>query len=254
MLPTAKWFVKPIPKPQAEFSLVCIPYAGGGPSIYMHWAKLLPENMELVILQLPGRAQRILEAPLSDMDLIMDSILPVFTQVIAKPYIIFGHSLGSLIGFELISRLSSFGWRLPAHFIASACRAPHVPKASIHIHDLPDNAFISEIKKLNGTPKEVLHNQELMALLLPVLRADFKLASEYLVEGRIKINCLATILTGSEDCMVNKTDITKWGELFLKRTRFETLEGDHFFIHPQVKDVIRIIAEISLRQQTCYFA
>lgn len=225
-----KCLVTPNPKPNAKVKLICFPYAGGGISTYNTWAKHLPENVELTIVQLPGRGERMFETPYSNMSDVMNELLNVMPNHLNTPYIVFGHSLGSRIAFELLVKLQEMKLPLPLHFIASGSRGPHSHLNKKNMYNLPEQAFITELKNLNGTPKAVLENKELMDLFLPVLRADFELSDTYCYNGNAQFNCLITVLGGINDIDISREQLQSWQDFFVPNLHLYMIPGNHFFI------------------------
>ncbi|KTD46056.1 Linear gramicidin dehydrogenase LgrE [Legionella quinlivanii] len=232
-----------IPKPLAfpRLRLICFPYAGGNASIYKSWGELLPNNVELIAIQPPGRSNRVSEHAFSDMNELMKDLLPSIKNAIDIPYILFGHSLGSRISFELMCQLNKIGAPLPIHFIASGSRGPYIPCTKKAIYNLPENEFIKELIKLNGTPKELLENKELMALLLPTLRADFELSHKYYPSSENTFNCPLSVLGGTEDTEVTPSDLQSWEASFASSATIHMIPGDHFFIESNRHLVLRKI-------------
>lgn len=239
----SKWFVRPVKKSDCEMRIFCFPYAGGSATTFLPWVKSLPSWIELVAVQPPGRSSRLFDPPYTQMDSLIDDLISSFANLTDKPYVFYGHSLGSRIAFELSKRCQSMGLALPIHFIASGSRAPFIPCREEHIFDLPEEEFIEELKQLNGTPEEVLDNQELMSLLLPALRADFQIADTYCSDGT-QVDCPVTVLSGSADTDIKHTDLESWGKVFKKLESLEILQGGHFFIESNVEAVLKIVNRV----------
>ncbi len=239
-----KWFIIPKPKSKVDLKLICFPYAGGNSSTYMSWAKYLPENVELIIVQPPGRGSRIFEPIYSDMKSLISDLLWLIPEHLNTPYILLGHSLGSRIAFELMVQLNKLKFPLPLHFIASGSRAPHLASDKKRIFNLPDKEFISELKKLNGTPKDVLENNELMELLLPMLRADFKIAENYCYSGSEIFNCPISLLAGNDDIDITLSMLEGWVDHFTEIKNIYIVSGNHFFIDNNTEAVIQKINEV----------
>ena len=125
-------------------------------------------------LQLPGHESRMAEELVSDLNLLIDKLAAAIIPYLDKPYIFFGHSLGALISFELTHRLNKMNVPLPKYFIVSGRAAPHTPSKNGIIHNLPNHEFIAKLKEYNGLPEIILHNEELLDLFLPIIRADFQ--------------------------------------------------------------------------------
>jgi medium-chain acyl-[acyl-carrier-protein] hydrolase len=225
-----KWFVIPKPNLTADLKLICFPYAGGSSSTYFPWIKWLPDNVELIIIQAPGRGARIDESAYSDMQTLIKNLIEFIPHILNKPYVFFGHSLGSRIAFELMNQLSILNYAIPHHFIASGSKGPHHISTKEPTYNLPHDKFIDELKLLNGTPQAVLENKELMELFLPLLKADFEIADKYYYQGNTRFNCPISVLGGEEDVEISLSDLCSWGIFFKNDADIHILPGNHFFI------------------------
>ena len=234
------WFVRPKEFAVPQLRLICFSYAGGNASTYVPWAEQLPDNVELVAVQLPGRANRMIEPPLTDMPSVMEAIQKVLPPLLDVPYVLFGHSLGSRVAFEVAKFCQFNELRLPNHLIASASRAPFLEETDEWIHDLPHGEFVQELSELNGTPKEVLENTELLDLLMPLLRADFKIAETYVAE-KVSLDLPITVLTGSDDEDVTIEQAEAWKELSRHESQVKEIQGDHFFIESNRQAVLNVV-------------
>lgn len=133
------WFVIPKPNPKSTLTLICFPYAGGSAQVFMQWVASLPSNVELVIIQAPGRGARICESPYSNMNCLIKELIKFGPLLLDKPYILFGHILGSRIAFEIMRKIKKLGSPLPKHFIASGSRGPNFQSIKKSVYNLPYN-------------------------------------------------------------------------------------------------------------------
>ena len=234
-----KWFVIPKPNINAEIKLICFPYAGGSAVTYLNWAQQIADNVELIIVQPPGRGPRMFEPLHKEMTTLIAELLIHFPTLLNKPYILFGHSLGSRVAFELMAELSKLAQPLPKHFIASGSKGPHLFSDKKSLHALSDEEFIIELEQLSGTPKAVLENRELMELFLPVLRADFQIAETYRYDGSSKFPCTLSVLGGRDDIDIPREKLESWTTFFEKTTQICLLDGDHFFIDNHQEQVLK---------------
>jgi len=223
------WFIRPQPKLAPAARLICLPYAGGSAATYVPWAKSLPREVELVALQPPGRGSRMAETPHTQMAPLVADLMRVFPRITDRPYVLFGHSLGSRVAFEVTLQCQLKGLPLPARLVASGSRAPYLTKPEPVIYDLPDAQFIEQLRVLDGTPEEVLNNSELIQWLLPLLRADFRIADTYLAP-RTPINCPLTVLAGTEDETVSPPEVEGWRDLTSRECDIHWVTGGHFFV------------------------
>lgn len=243
---TNSWILRPRgkPNPNADLRLICFPYAGGSATTYMDWIKWLPENIEVIGIQPPGRASRIFEPAFKEMDKLIADLIVNISDSLRKPYVVFGHSLGSRVAFELMNQCKKHRLRLPSHFIASGSRGPQFRCAKTDIYDLPDNEFLQELENLNGTPKEILKNKEIMEICLPLLRADFELADNYYFSEKCIFDLPVSIFNGETDSDITKEQLNGWSEFFTITANKHTFHGDHFFVESNKQNVVLRVNQI----------
>ncbi|NER81855.1 MAG: thioesterase, partial [Leptolyngbya sp. SIO1D8] len=148
-----------------------------------------------------------------------------------KPFVFLGHSMGGLTSFEVARSLRRIQACSPKHLFVSGRRAPQIPDSDPPIHTLSDSDFIEELRRLNGTPEAVLANEELMQLLLPVLRADFAVLASYTYRSELPLNCPITAFGGLQDPDVSSEMLEAWQKQTAAVFAMQMFLGDHFFIH-----------------------
>ena len=231
-------------RPLADLQLFCFAFAGGGASMFRKWDSQLPENVEVCAIQLPGREDRLLEPPFRQIGPLVNALSEVLPIRPERPFVFFGHSMGALIAFELSRQLRRLGARQPEHLFVSGFRAPHLPDRQAPTYDLPDSEFIEELRRLSGTPDEVLQSTDLMAFLMPTLRADFALTERYSYAHEMPLECSVSAFCGAEDPEVNYDEITGWGQHTSGSFEFQTIPGNHFFLLGQGQaQLLRLISE-----------
>ncbi len=228
------------PRPAARLRLICLPHAGGGASSYRDWAAHLPDDVEVVPVQLPGRESRFAEPPIESMGQLVYSLLDGLAGHLIAPFALFGHSMGALIGFELARRLPARGLA-PVHLFASGCRAPHLPSRSPDWHTLPDPEFLAAITDLGGIPPELLAQRELLDMMLPTLRSDCILTETYVCHPQAPLGCPVTAFGGLRDNEVPPEDIRAWSQHTTGSFRAHLLPGDHFFVNTARSDLFRLV-------------
>lgn len=218
-------------KPPA-LRLFCFPFAGGSAAIYKDWAKSfgVDNGVEVCAVQLPGRGARMNEPLIDNSDLLIEQLLTEITPLLDVPYAFFGHSMGAHVAWELTRALRVANLPQPKLLIVSARAAPQVKRKYEPIHDLPEAEFIREIGKLKGTPEEILRNPELMEIVSPILRADFKVIETWQYRSQTPLTVPIVALRGEHDKGVNKEANSAWQQ----QTSIELIErelpGGHFFI------------------------
>lgn len=226
----------------AQFKLFCLPYAGGGASVFRRWATAVGPSVEVYGIQLPGRETRIAEAPLTNLLQVSDLIVAAMLPSIDKPYAIFGHSLGGRIAFELARSLRAQGVNEPAYLFVSGCPAPHLPPINPPLYNLATPDLLSELRGLRGTPEEVLANPELMALLLPRLRADFQMLETYLYSPAPPLTCPISAFGGTNDLSISRHMLDSWRIHTTSTFDLHFFPGGHFFIHDHYNSIVTVVA------------
>lgn len=221
----------PYPNPQASLRLFCFPYAGGSSLIFRPWFNSLPKTVEICPIELPGRGIQMKLTPLSRLEPLLQALASALLPYLDKPFAFFGHSMGALVSFELARLLRREYDISPIHLFISGHRAPQIPDPDPPIHHLPEPEFIEELRRLNGTPKAVLENAELMQLLIPILRADFAVLETYVYRPEPTLNIPITAFGGLEDSEVSSDELQAWQEQTNGVFSRQMFSGDHFFVH-----------------------
>lgn len=250
MLPNVtdkKWFSSPKQNPRADLKLFCFPYAGGNSQIYRVWPSVLPESVEVCQVNLPSRGMRLREPPITRLSTLVHEIAEAIQPELNKPFAFFGHSMGALIAYELAHQLRTQGQTIPAQLIVSGRQAPHIPKSDPPTHDLPDEEFMEELRRLNGTPKEALEHPELMQLMLPILRADFAICETYVYEAKPALDCPTAAFGGLDDNKVSREEIAGWREHTNTSFTMRMFPGDHFYLHSAQTILLEAITHLLSR-------
>ncbi len=228
------------PRPTARLRLICLPAAGGGASRYRDWPAHLPDDVEVVSVQLPGRENRFNEPAIESMEPLVGQLLDGLAGYLVRPFALFGHSMGGLIAFELVRRLRQRGLR-PVHLFASGCRAPHLPSRSPDWHTLPDREFIAAVEELGGIPPELLADSQFLDTMLPMLRSDCTLTETYVCRPQVPLSCPVTAFGGLGDQEVFPEDVRAWSSHTTGPFRAHLLPGDHFFVNSARSDLLRLL-------------
>ena len=213
--------------------LFCFPYAGGRASVFRTWPDELPAEVEFYAIELPSRGRRITEPPITRMEPLVRSIAGAIAPLLDKPFCFFGHSMGALTSFELARLLRREGRALPSHLFVSGATAPQIKDANPVAFDLPEPEFVDRLRRLNGTPVEVLEHEELLQLMLPTLRADFELLQFYEYVEEPPFSFPITAFGGLQDEEVSREDLEGWRVQTASTFILRNFPGDHFFLHSE---------------------
>jgi len=229
--PADRWLLQSPPNSRAHLRLFCFPYAGGGSEVFRAWSVTLPESVEVCSVQLPGHGARFREQPLRRFGPLIKAIAEALAPYLNKPFAFFGHSMGATIAFETARELRRTRRPFPSHLFVSGGRAPSIPYRGLLTYNLPEQEFIEELRRLNGTPQEVIEHCELMQIMLPLLRADFELIQTYVYRPEPPLACPITAFGGSQDRNVSCADMEGWREQTSCSFSMQRITGDHFFLH-----------------------
>ena len=243
MLRTNPWLISFEYSERASLRLFCFPYAGGGALVYRDWHRFLPESIGVYAAQFPGRGDRLSEPPLRDLPALIEPLTEAIKPYLDKPFAFFGHSMGALIAFELARKLRSEYAIEPVHLFVSGRRAPQLADSDCVTYNLEETEFIEELRRLNGTPREMLENPELMGLMVPMLRADFQVCQTYVYTESPPLRCPITVFGGLKDNDVTREYLQPWRDQTSVSFTLRLLPGDHFFLHSSEATLLRMIAQ-----------
>lgn len=222
-----------MPPPNAgrgRLALVCVPYAGVGPSAFRAWPDALPGEVEIWRVKLPGRESRFREPPVGEMEPLAGALAAALAPLFARRWALYGHSMGALVAFELARRARSGGAGEPAALMVGAMRAPQMPDRFPPLHTLPVEELKAELRRRYGVLNEALDHPEIFEALEPTIRADARLCDTYSYTPAPPFSCPLFAWGGRRDRHVSEEEIRGWGEQTEGPFAAEMLEADHFFV------------------------
>jgi medium-chain acyl-[acyl-carrier-protein] hydrolase len=241
--PVATWLPAWRPDgPLAPCRLICLPYAGGSPVMYRAWEPALAGVAEVLATCPPGRLHRWRERPQSNLHQLADELTEVIAVLPDRPLALFGYSLGALIGLEVARRLADRG-RPPALFIAAACPAPGSITRDRAVHLLPDDEFAAVLKRLGVTPQSLLQNEEMMRVLLPMLRMDFAMSERYAYRPSRVLPTPIVTMAGRQDPDAGPGDMAGWAAE-TGHLRHICLDGGHMFIDTEEETLLMHVSDL----------
>lgn len=240
---TNAWIHCVSPRPSARMRLFCLPYAGGGASIFRGWDRDLPPDVELCPVQLPGREYRLRETPFTNVDTLVQVLIRVLYPYLDKPFALFGHSMGALIGHALIQQLQSQLKTTPALFFAAGRRAPHRSETvNPPLHSLSRDEFLLALRhRYQGIPEVLLQDKEFMYALEPMLRADFTMIETYGPKLEPRLECPVITLGGTDDPHTDMPTLQAWRETTNKEFQLCMIAAGHFFLNEKRQETLAII-------------
>ncbi|MEV4561991.1 alpha/beta fold hydrolase [Kitasatospora sp. NPDC049285] len=239
---TARWTRCRRPSAAAAVNLVLLPHAGGSAGFYRAWHELLPREVELHVVQYPGREDRFAEPLVDDMAVLADALAEALAPLFSRPVVLFGHSMGASIALEVLRRLEAAGHR-PRLLIASGRGAPHRLGPGT-LHAAPDDELVEEVRRQSGSGSAALDDPDLRALLLPMIRSDYRLSEAHRPVGAAPVATPVAVLRGRTDTAVTEELATAWGELTTGGSSQFAFDGGHFYFQGQESRVVATVVDL----------
>src|SRR5215213_404261 len=190
------------PNPRAQLRLFCFHHAGGSTTLFHHWRDRLPDHVELWVVRLPGRGDRVAEAPFKRIAPVVQEVTDAIVPYLKEPFALYGHSMGAAIAFETARLVRRRHGAQPTRLLVSSCQAPQGLHFALPTYDLPDNEFIEKLRELNTTPQPLFDEPRLLLTMLPMIRADVELLQTYEYLADAPLDCPITVFGGLQDHVV----------------------------------------------------
>jgi medium-chain acyl-[acyl-carrier-protein] hydrolase len=232
--------------------LFCFAHAGGGAAFFFPWREALAPGVDVRPILLPGRESRVREPPARQVEELLEPLCVALAGYLDLPYALFGHSTGAVVAYEAARRLTATASRPPALLIVSGRRAPGLPNSRRCFSELPDAELRRALRDLNGTPDALLEHPELLAAMLPTLRADLELNERYRPLAGERLECPVFGYLGAADRHVGHAEVVAWQRTTTGRFRARCFEGDHFylkgtpphFLHALAADLADVLSDV----------
>lgn len=226
---TAPSWLRPSPARHAPRArLVCFAHAGGGASSFSAWPRALGDDVELVRVQLPTRADHVARRSSTRLGEIVRELSRQVRQLPSLPCAFYGHSLGAIVAFDLARELRGHGVA-PARLFVSGRRAPHLPLSHAPLHALDEPALLAYLGEMGGVDARLLDRPGWAATYLPTLRADLEVSDAYVYRPEPPLDVPIHAFRGDHDPSVSLDEIMGWRRHTAADFVFRPLTGRHFF-------------------------
>lgn len=227
------WFSRyhPAPPGSEPRKLVCFPHAGGSASFYLPVSRALHPDVEVVGVQYPGRQERRTEPPVQDLHDLADQAAEALAPTVDRRTAFFGHSMGAVVAYEVALRLKRDHGAEPARLFVSGRRAPSAHRSlpdPVHLRD--DAGVVAELRRLAGTHAELLADDELVQMILPAVRGDYRAVETYRPRPAPPLGCPITALLGDRDPQVEVAEAEAWAGHTTGPVDVKVFPGGHFYL------------------------
>ncbi|WP_341720656.1 alpha/beta fold hydrolase [Micromonospora sp. FIMYZ51] len=236
------WIRRYHPAPVDAPVLLCLPHAGGSASYFFPAAKELSSTVDVLAVQYPGRQDRRAEPGIDSIGELADRLFEALQPLPDAPIFLFGHSMGATVGFELARRLDDAG-RTAKHLLVSGRRAPSVHKND-RVHQQDDRALVAEMRRLGGTDSMLLRDEELLQMILPAIRGDYRAIETYRCAPNASVACPITAFVGDADPRTSLDEARAWREHTTSTFDLEIFPGGHFYLESQLPATIDAISRV----------
>lgn len=223
--------------------LVGFPHLAGNSSIFHGWRRSLPPEAHVLGAVLPGRGSRLAEPLLTDVRAMAEDFVLRHRDALAARVILYGHSMGALLAYEVAHLLTSVG-APPAALIVAGSPGPTVIPVGGRLHLAEDGVLVDYLQRHAGTPRDVLASGELVSALLPVVRADLEALETYQYRPRAPLGLPLTAIVGSSDPDAPASLARTWRTETTGPFVLERLDGGHFFPLTNRPELLSIVTRV----------
>ncbi|MEU7024036.1 alpha/beta fold hydrolase [Streptomyces sp. NPDC046203] len=238
---TDAWVRRFHPADDAGTRLICFPHAGGSATYYFPVSRAMSPATDVLAVQYPGRQDRRFEPCVDDLHELADRVVAELLPWTDRPVALFGHSLGATLAFEVALRLEAAGI-VPLGLFASGRTAPSRHRGG-RMHLNSDEKLLDSIKRMSGTDPQILQDDELLQVMLPMFRSDYKAAETYRYRSGSVLSCPVIALTGDSDTEVTPEEARAWEEHTTGPFSMEVFSGGHFYLNSHAGTVISLIRD-----------
>jgi len=243
-------YLTAFPNPSATLRLFCFHHAGGGASIFADWQSALGPKIAVLPVQLPGRERRIRDARITDMAALAAELDEHLGPHMDAPSVLYGHSMGALVAWNLTRHRAERGRRLPEALLIGAANPPHLPPVSTTLRGLSRDRLIQWLLDTGGMSPMVLKYPDWVEAAASLVRDDFDLCNSHRHAGQRGAAPLPVPIhgfAGRSDTVVGAETVRGWLEHSERPGTLYTVPGGHLFIRESADRFLNLLSGLLAR-------
>ncbi|GAB3654581.1 alpha/beta fold hydrolase [Actinocorallia lasiicapitis] len=227
------WFQPVGLRSDAPHRLFIFHHGGGAAASYARWAAFLPADLELVLVQLPGRHDRRAEPAFIELPPLMEALREAFNaELDGRPYAFFGHSMGGMLAYLLTAQLELDGEEPPALLGVSSWAPLRSRDGALELSRLDDTALVQTVRDLGMLPEVIAASPDMLQVVLPALRADLSVYADYRdpPPDQAVVACPVAAYGALSDPLLVPDAMAAWTTRSRRFLGVSEYPGDHFYL------------------------
>lgn len=242
-----RWLHPPEARPDADIRLFLLHHSGGSATAYRDWPALLPDTITCQSVQLPGRQDRRREEPYTRLaPLVRDLAAVLAADLDARPYALFGHSMGALLAYRVTVELARTGLPAPVLLAVSGWSPHGFHTGAPYTGDPYVCDPLAFMARLGSLPAEIGADPRLLAETVRIMRADGAVCADH-TDDRAAATCPVVAYTGRDDPLLAPEALRAWADRTPDYLGCRTYPGGHFYLHAHTEAVTADLAHLLLR-------
>jgi acyl transferase domain-containing protein/NADPH:quinone reductase-like Zn-dependent oxidoreductase/surfactin synthase thioesterase subunit/NADP-dependent 3-hydroxy acid dehydrogenase YdfG/acyl carrier protein len=241
------WLIRGAGPAESPTRLVCFHSMGVGASLFTKFLLDPPEGYDILAVQTPGRENRIAEPVAESVDQLADQIAQQIAPYFDRPVVMWGHSFGGIVAWEVVRRLRERPGCEPVHFVVTGTTAPHL------IYKWQNREVLLKAMVEDNSPEYLISlsryvdDQEFIKSILPLMRRDRPLLTSFRFQSESPLNLPITAFSARQDDFVYTDEIREWSRHTLGGFELVEVDGDHWFLNRNRERITATFRAIAAR-------
>jgi surfactin synthase thioesterase subunit len=189
----------------------------------------MPDWLELMTLNLPGRQARFGEPMCTNIEALAEELALYWASHPQPLLLFFGYCSGALIAYCVARRLQERKATLPRGLVVSSYKAPHLVTSG-PLDELDIDEFWAVLIANNAVSPMFAEHAELREISEPAIRGDMALVAGYRHVPREPLAIPITVLVGEQDAWITAPDVAAWEQYTAQGFAIKNLPTGHWLM------------------------